>query len=78
MPDKRFKRKYVHRLVAHAYCANPRQAPEVNHIDGDKTNNLPTNLEWVTKSENHKHAYAKGLRHSPLTYALISLPHWLR
>ena len=70
MPDKRFKRKYVHRLVAHAYVPNLRQAPEVNHIDGDKTNNLPSNLEWVTKSENHLHAYKLGLK--------VTLPHWLR
>ena len=71
MPDKRFKRKYVHRLVAHAYVPNPRQAPEVNHIDGDKTNNLPGNLEWVTKSENHLHAHKYGLKGTPL-------PDWLR
>ena len=78
LPSGKIKRKYVHRLVAHAYVPNLRQAPEVNHIDGDKTNNLPSNLEWVTKSENHKHAYSRGLKLSPVTYALLSLPHWLR
>ena len=78
MLGSKVKRKYVHRLVAHAYCSNPRHAPEVNHIDGDKTNNHASNLEWVTKSENHLHAYKLGLKHNPITYALLALPHWLR
>ena len=33
----------------------------INHIDGDKTNNLPSNLEEITYSENTKHAYANEL-----------------
>lgn len=58
----RGKNRSVHRLVAKTWIPNPAENPQVNHIDGDKLNNSASNLEWVTQSENQKHAYASGLQ----------------
>lgn len=54
--------RYIHRLVAQAFCDNPDNKPMVNHKDGDKLNNNDWNLEWVTKGENQSHAFRTGLR----------------
>lgn len=51
----------IHRLVAKAYLPNIENKAQVNHIDGNKFNNNLDNLEWVTASENGKHAYKLGL-----------------
>ena len=52
----------THRIVANAFCDNPDNKPEVNHIDGNKLNNCADNLEWCTSSENQLHAYRTGLQ----------------
>ena len=55
------KNRYVHRLVARVFIGDPNDDQEVNHKDGHKLNNFATNLEWVTSSENTRHAVENGL-----------------
>jgi len=59
--------KMTHRVVAEHFIDNPDNKPHVNHIDGNKLNNFIGNLEWVTKSEDLKHAYRTGLKGSKFT-----------
>ena len=52
---------FVHRLVALNFIENKYQKPFVNHINGKKSDNKVCNLEWVTASENTRHAWRTGL-----------------
>lgn len=51
----------VHRVVAQTHVPNPRCKSEVNHKDGNKSNNAVWNLEWVTAQENVDHSVVTGL-----------------
>jgi hypothetical protein len=51
------KNRLVHRIVAEAFINNDLSLPQVNHKNGDKTDNRIQNLEWCSNSDNQKHRY---------------------
>lgn len=52
----------VHRIIAQTFVNNENSYNIINHIDGNKQNNIATNLEWCTQSHNIKEAYRIGTR----------------
>lgn len=59
--DSKSKTFKIHRLVGIAFIPNPDNKPQINHKDGNKSNNHIDNLEWVTGLENQQHAQKMGL-----------------
>lgn len=55
--DKRKKKVYIHRLVGKHFIENNCGYREINHIDGNKSNNYVFNLEWCNRSLNMIHSY---------------------
>lgn len=68
------RRFLVHRLVAWAFLENknPKILVEVNHKDGNKSNNWYKNLEWATPKQNRIHSYANGFQ-VPKTKPVLQL-----
>lgn len=69
---------YIHRLVATHFKIRREDQTYVNHLDGDKTNNKATNLEWCTQSENLKHSYKFLNRINPGKGKFGGLNHYAR
>jgi hypothetical protein len=60
--DKEKRCLKIHRLVAEAFLDNPNKYKDVNHINGNKSDNRVENLEWCNRSHNVTHAYRIGLK----------------
>ena len=59
-PSGKIKYYFVHRLVAEAFCLKQENQTEVDHIDGNRSNNVAENLRWVTRSENQLYVSQRG------------------
>ena len=70
--DGKFKQLLVARLVAMTWCEGYKEDLTVNHIDGNPLNNKAENLEWVTQSENMRHAFRTGLNPGAKKVTLIN------
>ncbi|WP_297638219.1 HNH endonuclease [uncultured Clostridium sp.] len=68
------KRFAIHRLVGEAFVPNPERKTQINHIDGNPSNNHYSNLEWVTPYENIRHAIENKLQRDRRTYEAGSKP----
>lgn len=62
---KKSRHAYVHRIVAEAFLENPCNLGEVNHKNGNKSDNRAANLEWVDRQSNISHAVNSGLFDTP-------------
>lgn len=67
-------RTSIHQLVAEAFVPNSDNLPEVNHKNSDRSDNRAENLEWVSHSQNMKHAYHDGAYGEGVRKGLAS--HW--
>lgn len=62
--DSKHYPRWIHRLVATAFIPNPYNLNEVDHIDGNPSNNIVTNLRWVTHRENLMNPITRNRRKS--------------
>lgn len=58
--DGKQRNVLVHRIVAIAFIRNEENKPQVDHVDGDKSNNTVNNLRWCTNIENQEFRHTQG------------------
>lgn len=63
----------VHRIVAKAFLPNIDNCPQINHINGIKTDNRVENLEWCSRQYNITHSIVNNLRKSRKGFPLLKL-----
>lgn len=65
--------QYIHRLLAQTFLDNPNNYTEINHIDGNKQNNVLNNLEWIAGVNNIRHAFMHSLcsKQAIVDYSLL-------
>lgn len=71
--NKKPKTKTIHRLMGIAFVPNPKNNPEINHINGIKHDNRIENLEWTTRSGNATHACKIGLMGKEETHPMATI-----
>lgn len=59
---KRREKLFIHQLVGKLFVSGYQEGYVIDHIDGDKSNNIYTNLQWVSRSENSKRAFKNDLK----------------
>ena len=60
--DGKYYYRYIHKLLALAFIENPNNYRTVNHKDGNKLNNVLSNLEWASDEQQQRHAFLMSLK----------------
>ena len=60
--DGNTKQLFVHRIVAKAFIQNPNNLATINHKDEVKTNNVASNLEWMSQADNKRYSANKSVQ----------------